>query len=373
VSGKSFPLAFFGFLFLVCAFAPAAEPSPNKGILEKPLKAELSLRIGSDKANEDFDGIPTFAIGKNHQIYVLDPGNSRIQCFSREGKFLFGFGRRGQGPGELSDRASKIKALSDGNIYVIDNPPRKIQVYNQDGRFLFSAKTSEWYNDIVRLNGSYYLSSIVLEEGHRPVHVCRSLEKIDADFGIFIEPAVGILKQISRLPMPEPWRIMYGDSNFTNLAATSRGELIFSQGSPYRLIKYDARGKVLKDIAGDVAFDTYLHVQIISDRDSPLGRVIAEPDRAGMVFGTSIKNDDRVVVPYSNREERAYYIDIYDLDLNLISRYKLQSLIADTKKGESTNQIMIDDNDLYVMVISKEDYPRLVRFRLYFDREGPNT
>ena len=278
MSGENFLSVFFIFLLIFYAHAIAEAPtilsSVDAKIIEKPIRAELILKIGSNKANEDFYKVPSFAVGKNGQIYILDSGNSRIQCFSKEGKFLFGFGRRGQGPGELSNDARKIKILSDGNIYVIDNPQRRINVYSQEGKFLFLAKTETWYNDIELLDNIYYLSNIYLKEGHKPIHVSRSLGKIDADFGIFVEPAVGILKQISQLPMPEPWRYYYSNSNFTKLVATNRSELIFSQGYPYRLIKYDTKGKVLKDIMGDVDFDTYHHVKFNVDN---FGTIIMSP------------------------------------------------------------------------------------------------
>ncbi len=112
---------------------------------------------------------------------------------------------------------------------------------------MYSAKTSAWYNDIELLNKTYYLSSIILKENHKPIHVSRSLGKIEAEFGILIEPAVGILKQISQLPIPEPWHYYYHNSNFTQLIGTKKGELIFSQGFPYRLIKDNTEGKILKE------------------------------------------------------------------------------------------------------------------------------
>jgi len=318
-------------------------------------------------ANEDFYKPPAFAVGKNGQIYILDSGNGRIQCFSKEGKFLFGFGRRGQGPGELSSDPRKIKILSDGNIYVIDNPQRRINVYNQEGKLLFLANTSAWYNDIVLLNSTYYLSSIRLEEDHKPIHISRSLGKIDGDFGIFIEPAVGILKQIRALPMPEPWRMYYSDANFTKLVVTNKSELIFSQGYPYRLIKYDGKGKVLKDIMGDVDFDTHVHVKYTHDSFGT-GIITSPPGAAWILLDASIKNDNQVVVPFLNPDKSIFYIDIYDLDLNLISRYKLLNIIADIRRGDYVWQIMIDnDNNLYAMVIFKEDYPQLVKYKLVLD------
>jgi hypothetical protein len=368
---KNSSFVFFIFLLIFCAYTLAETPiilslAGNSRILEKPIRAELALKIGSDKANEDFYKLPAFAVGKNGQIYILDSGNSRIQCFSKEGKFLFGFGRRGQGPGELSNNACKIKILSDGNIYVIDNLQRRINVYNLEGKFLFLVKTSAWYNDIELLNNTYYLSNILLEENHKPIHVSRSLGKIDGDFGIFVEPAVGILKQISLLPMPQPWRYYYSNVNFTKLVVTNKSELIFSQGYPYRLIKYDAKGKALKDIMGDVDFDTYHHVKYTVDRFGT-SIITSPPDAAWIILDVSIKNDNQVVVPYLNPEKSIFYIDIYDLDLNLLSRYKLLNIIADIRKGEYAYQIMVDnDNNLYAMVIFKEDYPQLVKYKLIF-------
>ncbi len=366
---KSSLLVFFILLLTFCQNALAARPiihSADKEISEKPIRAELILRIGSAKANEDFYEPPTFAVGKNENIYVLDSGNSRIQCFSKEGKFVFSFGRRGQGPGELSSDARKMKILSDGNIYVIDNPQRRINVYSQEGRFLYSGRTSAWYNDIVLLERTYYLSNIVLEDNHKPIHVSRSLGKIDANFGIFVEPAVGILEQIRALPLPEPWRIYYSNSNFTRLVIVNKSELLFSQGYPYRLIKYDAKGNVLRDTVGDVGFDTYQHVKYTHDSFGT-GIITNPPGAAYILLDPSINDDNQIFVPYFNPENNIIHIDVYDLDLNLLSRYELSNIIADIRKGDYIRQILIDnDHNLYAMVIYNEDYPQLVKYRLIF-------
>lgn len=368
---KKTSILIFIFCLIFCSSGLAGMPIipslvDNK-IKEKPIRAEIIFKIGSDKMNEDFYKHPAFAVGKNGQIYILDSGNSRIQCFSKEGNFLFGFGRLGQGPGEFSNEPRIIKVLSDGNIYVIDNPQRRINIYSQEGKFLHYAKMLAWYSDIVLLNGTYYLTNFILKENHKPIQVSCSLEKINSEFGIFIEPAVGILKQISQLPMAEPWRISYSDSNFAKLAATNKGELIYSQYFPYRLIKYDVKGRVLKDIMGDVDFDTYLHVKYDVDR---LGTrfIVIPPPPIRILLNVNIKNGDQVVVSYINPEKSIFYLDIYDLDLNLISRYRLLDTIADTKKGEYIIQSMVDDdNNLYTIVVFEEDYPKLIKYRFIFD------
>jgi len=375
---------FFIILVIFCGYALAETPTilslPDTKILEKPIRAELVLKLGSDKANEDFYKLRSFAVDKKGQIYILDAGNSRIQCFSKEGKFLFGFGRKGQGPGELSNDTSKIKILSDGNIYVIDNLQRRINVYNLEGKFLFSGKTkflfsgktsssSAYFNDIVLLNNTYYLSSLFLEENHKPIHISRTLGKVDSSFGIFVEPAINQLKRINRLPHPYPWRMSYASSGITKLVVTNKNEIIFSQAFPYRLIKYDAKGQVLKDIMGDVDFDTYHHVEYVHEKGWVGMRSYPSPP-TGIVLDVSINRDNQVVVPYLNPDRDFFYIDIYDLDLNLISRYKMPNIIADVKKGEhiGVGDVMIDnDNNLYATVISRKSYPQLVKYKLIFD------
>jgi len=382
---KKIQCVFFIILVIFCGYALAEEALilslPDIKILEKPLRAELVFKLGSNKPNEDFYEPSSFTVDKNGQIYILDAGNCRIQCFSKEGKFLFRFGRQGQGPGELSNQASKIKILSDGNIYVIDNYPRRINVYNPEGKFLslgkikflFSRKMPGYFNDIVLLNNTYYLSSLYLEENHKPIHISRTLGKVDSSFGIFFEPAVNQLKRINKLRHPDWWRVYYIVSG-NKLVATNKNELIYSQAYPYRLIKYDTKGQVLKDIMGDVDFDTHHHVEYkyVSEAGGTTMYHYPYPNSpsTGIVLDVSINRDNQVVVPYLNQDQDFFYIDIYDLDLNLISRYKMPNIISDVKKGEHIRMgdVMIDnDNYIYASVQSKEDYPKVVKYKLIFE------
>jgi hypothetical protein len=375
----------FLILVIFCGYALAEAPhirsSPDTKILEKPLRAKLVFKLGSNKPNEDFYKPSSFTVDKNGQIYILDAGNSRIQCFSKEGKFLFSFGRQGQGPGELSNNiASKIKILSDGNIYVIDNYPRRINVYNSEGKFLFAGKikflfggkSSGYFADIILLNNVYYLSSLYLEENHKPIHISHKLGKVDRSFGIFFEPAVDQLQRINKLPHPDWWRVYYAGCN--KLVATNKNEIIYSQPYPYRLIKYDTKGHLLKDIMGDVGFDTHHHVEYkyVSGAGGTTMYHYPYPNSpsTGIVLDVSINRDNQVVVPYVNQDQDFFYIDIYDLDLNLISRYKMPNIISDVKKGEHIRMgdVMIDnDNYIYASVQSKEDYPKVVKYKLILD------
>lgn len=341
---------------------------PNRNeIKERPMRIELIQRIGSTKENEAFFNPRSFAVDRSGRIFILDTGNSRIQCFSKEGRFQFTFGRRGQGPGELSKDASSIKILADGNIYVIDNLQRRINVYGPGGKFLFSAKTSVYYNDIVLLNKTYYLSSIRLQENYRPIDTSTTLGKIDGSFGILIEPAIGLVKEVSKLPNPKAWEMIFSNSNFTKIIVDKNNEIIFSQQFPYRLIKYNSDGRVLKDVFGDVNFDTYGHFKFtVYNVDN--AEVSVSNSKSARVLDMSVIGDNLLLVPYLNPEKDLFFIDIYDLDLNLIARQKMPNSIVNYKKEEAMGQMIIDDNNnMYVLLDSQEGPPQLVKYKLIFN------
>ena len=69
-------------------------------------------------------------------FYVADGyGNSRIAKFSKDGKFLFAWGKRGKSPGEFHI-AHSVALGPDGTVYVADRSNNRIQVFDPNGKFL---------------------------------------------------------------------------------------------------------------------------------------------------------------------------------------------------------------------------------------------
>jgi hypothetical protein len=345
-------------------FSSERDTSRNE-IVERTANAELVMKIGSDKENEDFFNPSSFAVDSLGRILILDSGNSRIQVFSRDGAFLFSFGKLGQGPGELSKNASKIKILNDGNIYVIDNTPHKINVYTSEGKFLSSIKAPVYYNDIVMKEKKYYLSGLILKEEHKPIDIMNASGTIESSFGILIDPGIGLIKQINQLAMPEPWRMMFCDGNFSNLLIDKKGEIIYSQTAPYRFIKYDAKGRVIKDIVGQVDFDTHMHVKFAVRSAYDVSVSNSKPSSS--VFQPSLRDEGRLLIPYMDCERDIFFFDLYDQELNLISRFKIRNIFFDSKAKEYIGQLIIDkDEFLYGLVVSQENSPRLVKYKIGF-------
>jgi DNA-binding beta-propeller fold protein YncE len=75
------------------------------------------------------------AVGEDGIYYVADTGNSRIQKFDAAGKLLVGFGRPGQGEGELREPQG-IAVDMAGDIYVTDALNHKLLKFKPDGTFV---------------------------------------------------------------------------------------------------------------------------------------------------------------------------------------------------------------------------------------------
>ena len=62
-------------------------------------------------------------------------GNNRLIHFSKDGKFIKAWGKRGSGPGEF-DTPHSIAIDSRGRIFVADRSNSRVQIFDQDGKFL---------------------------------------------------------------------------------------------------------------------------------------------------------------------------------------------------------------------------------------------
>lgn len=82
------------------------------------------------------------AVANDGSFYVSDGyRNSRVVKFSKEGKYLFVWGKKGNGPGEFNIPHG-IDLDLQGNVFVADRENNRIQKFTADGIFL-----KEWKNN----------------------------------------------------------------------------------------------------------------------------------------------------------------------------------------------------------------------------------
>jgi DNA-binding beta-propeller fold protein YncE len=87
---------------------------------------------GQDRFNEPAD----VAVSAAGDIYVADGYvNSRVVKFTKEGKYLKEWGKKGKGPGQFN-LVHAIFLDGKGRVYVGDRENDRIQVFDEDGKFL---------------------------------------------------------------------------------------------------------------------------------------------------------------------------------------------------------------------------------------------
>jgi streptogramin lyase len=88
---------------------------------------------------DTFNMPSSVAIAPNGDIFIGDghggTSNNRIVKFSKDGKYIKEWGKKGTGPGEF-DIPHALAFDSKGRLFVGDRNNNRIQIFDQDGKFL---------------------------------------------------------------------------------------------------------------------------------------------------------------------------------------------------------------------------------------------
>jgi len=122
-----------------------AQAKDGKGQQVFKLSPEGKVLMTLGKAGVAAEGPDTFngptdvVVAPNGDIFISDGhvanSNGRVVKFSKDGKFIKAWGKKGTGPGEM-DTPHSIAMDSRGRIFVADRANSRIQIFDQDGRFL---------------------------------------------------------------------------------------------------------------------------------------------------------------------------------------------------------------------------------------------
>jgi hypothetical protein len=123
----------------------ATGPSAGKGhqVLKFAPDGTLLMKLGTPgvagTGQGEFNRPSDVVVAENGDIFVSDghgfESNARIVKFSKDGRFIKTWGRRGSAPGEF-DNPHGIAMDSQGRLFVADLRNFRIQIFDQDGKFL---------------------------------------------------------------------------------------------------------------------------------------------------------------------------------------------------------------------------------------------
>jgi tripartite motif-containing protein 71 len=116
----------------------------NSRIQKFTADGKFITKWGSEGSGDgEFSRPQGIAVDSSGNVYVADFGNSRIQKFTADGKFITKWGSRGSGDGEFGSGdaivfvgPTGIAVDSSGNVYVADFGNSRIQKFTADGKFI---------------------------------------------------------------------------------------------------------------------------------------------------------------------------------------------------------------------------------------------
>jgi len=146
--------------------APANQPPPaGKGhiVVKFSHEGKVLLTLGkpgvAGNAPDTFNQPSDVITAPNGDIFVADGhggnSNARIVKFSKDGKFIKTWGKKGTAPGEF-DTPHALAMDSRGRLFVADRNNNRLQIFDQDGNFL-----EEW-KQFSRISGLYIDKNDVL-------------------------------------------------------------------------------------------------------------------------------------------------------------------------------------------------------------------
>jgi DNA-binding beta-propeller fold protein YncE len=191
---------------------------------------EILLTLGKAGMPGDAPGYfnrPTgVAIARNGDIFVSDghggDSNARVVKFSKTGKFLTAWGKKGSADGEF-DVPHAIAVDSHERVYVADRSNSRVQVFDADGKFLADWKQFGRPSGVfVDANDVVYVadSQTTDKAGCTPDPGCRR--------GIRIGSMDGVVKYFIPRPDGDPVgpEGVTADSNGTVYGASNEGKRI---------------------------------------------------------------------------------------------------------------------------------------------------
>jgi len=194
-------------------------------------KLLMTLGKPGGAAEPDYFYAPNDVIvAPNGTIFVSEghgAGNNRILKFTKDGKFIKSWGKRGTGPGEF-DQPHALAFDSKGRLYVGDRNNNRIQVFDQDGKFISEMR-------------QFSRPSGIFIDKHDMIYVTDSeSESVSRNHNGWKRGIrIGSLKDGKVIAfIPDPVEKATGTSAAEGVAADAKGNVYGAEVGPMDLKKY---------------------------------------------------------------------------------------------------------------------------------------
>ena len=230
---RSLVLAAFLILFLICisstalAFTTQVSNSAS-GDTAEPYKFVTKWGSGGSEDGQ-FRNPEGVDVDSSGNVYVAEPGNSRIQKFDSNGMFITKWGSYGSKDEQFS-LPDAIAVDSSGNVYVTDTVIHRIQKFDSHGKYL-----TQW-GSLGSSNGQFNGPYDIAVDSSGNVYVAdrnnHRIQKFDSN-GMFITKWNSTRPGEGQYSYPQA------------IAVDSSGNVYVTDLSYHRIQKFDSNGNFI--------------------------------------------------------------------------------------------------------------------------------
>lgn len=291
-------------------------------------------------------------------IYILDSGNFKIRVFDSLGKFKFQFGKKGAGPGEMSEKTHRLKFICKDTLIILDGNLQRFTLFDKNGKYLKSYSVETYIDDVVFLNNKFLYSNFILNKNHNPIHIYnKDKQKKIQSFGEVIEPSFNLFTLVEDTPS----QFFFSYGGITNLAIDKYHNIYYKQEFPYLIKKYTIDGNKLFSFTRSTSFSTMSNYVFTKIGDE--GVKWSTDGFATQSCGIQIVNDSLLVTSIFSGDKKENTVDFYDLFGQLLLCVSIPSQFD----GSSTYMVSAkidDDYNLYCLYNSSESFSKLDKYSI---------
>ncbi|MBU4254607.1 MAG: 6-bladed beta-propeller [Acidobacteria bacterium] len=268
------------------------------------LEEELSIKGISENGDFIFAEVSSIAVDRNENIFICDRKEANIKLFDRSGNFLATIGRRGQGPGEMSD-PERVCISNNDELVVLDVQNRCFLYFSLDGKYIKTLKS----------RGMLLLGLHVDSKGNILASTLKQGQSFPEYELIKYDPDLNPQFTIGSMPYQQNMRAINPFAPGYTYAVDQNDNIVYGYSDKYEIQIFSPQGKSLKIITKE-----YDAVRI-TDAEKEEEKSKAPP-YAGFNFPDthsafqSIKLDDegRIFVKTWKKEYpgKGFYYDIFD-------------------------------------------------------------
>lgn len=248
-------------LLMICLFVCPPLLATAQTLIEAPAEAPGETRVqsaeelwrvgGYGEEEADFFGyVGDVVTNEDGLTFLLDEQLCEIKAYDPEGRYLYRFGRKGEGPGEFQ-RANEMMLMPDGTIGLLHGRPPRIERFSSAGDILesISLGTAEGMSFVLR--AASVGDVVVLDQrkmgiGDKKITTTAQVVALDATG----EVETVYVEEVSERPRSGPGLSITIDGSFAGAWALGHDGLLHvsSYEDQYRIDSYDRTGTIVHTI-----------------------------------------------------------------------------------------------------------------------------